>query len=296
MNDFVDYWFFRVHQQILDTLDLSVPNQGENHGKALKEELEKTENVGLLDVASNSCLMSFICSVAFSQLQGSPLPTQRILLYEQIVNSMLTLWSSKRSSIPISELIRILSNIATYIHEHSASGLIHEEKMKELCIQSIRHSLNKHLYFGENIQETEHRACEFVRIIREDVGILAARGESLYGFLHLTFQEYFTCLKLINTDKLEEEIVTDQESCLNNKVQLVAQSLRRHMNDPRFRVPIALALGKISSSWQQTDFDNFCLNFINDQDDSFSLLPLSANMLISCGNDLVNYPSNNNFV
>ena len=62
--------------------------------------------------------MSFICSVAFSQLEGAPLPTQRILLYEQIVNSMLSLWCSKNSSIPIPELIRILSDIAIYIHQH----------------------------------------------------------------------------------------------------------------------------------------------------------------------------------
>ena len=72
MRDFVDYWFFRVHQQILDTLHLSLPNQGEQHGQALKNELEKQENNGLLDVASNSCLMSFVCSVAFSQIEGSP--------------------------------------------------------------------------------------------------------------------------------------------------------------------------------------------------------------------------------
>jgi hypothetical protein len=278
MKDFVDYWFFRVHQRILDTLGLSIPNQGENHGEALKKELDKTGNIGLLDVASNSCLMSFVCSVAFNQIEGSPLPAQRILLYEAIVNSMLTLWSSKRSTIPIPELIRIFSDIATYIHGNSASGLIHEEKMKEICIQSIKDSSNKPLSMERNIRDVESQACEFVRIIREDVGILAARGESLCGFLHLTFQEYFTCLKLIDTDNFKQE-------------KLVAQSLHRHANDPRFRVPIALALGKISLSWSEKDFNRFCLEFIQEQDVSNSRLPLGAYMIISFSNDFVNYPS-----
>jgi hypothetical protein len=292
MKDFVDYWFFRVHQQILDTLNLSVPNQGENHGKALKNELEKTENAGLLDVASNSCLMSFICSVAFSQLDGSPLPTQRIRLYEQIVNSMLSLWSSKKSSIPIADLIRILSDIGSYIHANSASGLIHEDKMKELCIQSIKDSSHKTLSTEKKMEEIENQASEFVRIIREDVGILAARGESLYGFLHLTFQEYFTCLKLINIDDEKQEILAESRSISENKVQLIAQSLHRHTNNPRLRVPIALALGKISLSWSQKDFDYFCLKFIQEQDQSNSLLPLGAYVIINCSNDFVNYPSN----
>jgi GTPase SAR1 family protein len=240
MNDFVDYWFFRVHQHMLDILGLTVPNQGENHGQALKKELEKTENVGLLDVASNSCLMSFVCSVAFGQLEGSPLPTQRILLYEQIVNSMLSLWSNKRSTISIPDVIRILSDIATHIHAHSASGLIHEEKMKDVCIQSIRSSIGRKLLTEEDVLSIESQASDFVRIIREDVGILAARGESLYGFLHLTFQEYFTCLKLIDTNKLKRQNFGVRGSSRDNEIRLVAQSLRDHTNNPRFRVPIAL--------------------------------------------------------
>ncbi|CAF2498035.1 unnamed protein product [Rotaria sp. Silwood2] len=293
MRDFVDYWFYRVHQHIIDTLGLPLTNQGERHGEILKKELEKTENTGLLDVASNSCLMSFICSVAFNQLEGSSLPTQRILLYEAIVNSMLSLWTTKTSTIPIRELIQIFSNIATYIHGNSASGLIHEEKMKEICIQSIKNSSRKNFDTKKNIQDIGNQASEFVRIIRDDVGILAARGESLYGFLHLTFQEYFTCLKLIDIETTKQEKEKSYESGLQNKVQLLAQSVRYHTNDPRFQVPIALALGKISSSWSQKDFDNFSYEFIKMQDESDSLLPLGAYMLISCGNDLVNYPSHN---
>jgi hypothetical protein len=286
MKDFVDYWFFRVHQQILDTLDLNIINQGENHAQALKNELDKPENIGLLDVASNSCLMSFVCTVAFNRSEDSPLPAQRICLYEAIVNSMLTLWSSKRSTIPIPDLIRILSDIATFIHANSASGLIHEQKMKEICIQSIRDSSIN------SFNEIEDQACEFVRIIREDVGILAARGESLYGFLHLTFQEYFTCLKLINLNHVQQKKSVISESESKNKVQFIAQSLRQHANNPRFRVPIALALGKISLTWSQNDLNQFCLEFIQEkEEESMCLLPLGAYMLISYGNDLVNYPS-----
>ncbi|CAF1336529.1 unnamed protein product [Rotaria sp. Silwood1] len=238
MKDFVDYWFFRVHQRILDTLNLSLINQGENHGEALKKELGKNG----------------IYCVAFSQLEDSSLPTQRILLDEGNINSMLSLWSTKRSSISIRELIQIFRNIASYIHGNSSSE-----------------SLSKNFNTKDHIRDIEHQACEFVQIIREDVGILAARGESLYGFLHLTFQEYFTCLKLINIETTKQEKEQTYTSSLQNKIQFISQSVRYRTNDPHFQVPIAFALGKIN------EYD--------------SLLPLGAYMLIKCGNDLVNYPS-----
>ncbi|CAF2993077.1 unnamed protein product [Rotaria sp. Silwood2] len=106
--------------------------------------------------------MSFICSVVFCLVEGSPLPTQRILPYETIVNSMLSMWSTKRSSIPIQELIQIFSNIATYIHGNSASSLIHEEKMKEICVQSIKDLVSKDFDSEKNIQDIENQAFEFV--------------------------------------------------------------------------------------------------------------------------------------
>ncbi|CAF2543759.1 unnamed protein product [Rotaria sp. Silwood2] len=106
--------------------------------------------------------MSFVCGVAFSQLQGSSLPIQHILLYEAIANSTLSLWSNKRSTIPIEELIRILSDIASTIHGNFASGLIHEEKLNEICIQTIKDSLGNNVYTKEYIEEIENQASEFV--------------------------------------------------------------------------------------------------------------------------------------
>ncbi|CAF1140039.1 unnamed protein product [Rotaria sordida] len=293
VKDFIDYWFYHVHQQIIDMLNLSKDNQGKNHGEVLKQEFEKKENVDLLDMASSPCLLSFICSVAFGQTNGSPLPTQRIELYQDIVDSMLNSWSTKESTISISKLIRILSDIAIHIHQNLASGLIHEDNMKEICIQSINAFLNENLNNNEDLSEIGNQANEFVRICREDIRILTARGESLYGFLHLTLQEYFTCLKLTNIDQLQQEKLPIQESSSENKVHLVTQLLHRHTNDPRFQVPNKLALSRISSCWSLDDFDDFCREFIRLEDTAESLLPVGAFLLISCTNDLVHYPSNN---
>ncbi|CAF3791582.1 unnamed protein product [Rotaria sp. Silwood1] len=291
IKDFIDYWFFHVHQQIIEIVNSSIVNQGKIQSEALKKELEKPENVTLIDMASNIYLVSFICTLCFNQFDGSPLPTQRILLYDQIINSMLNLSINKRSTIEMSKLIQILSDIAIYIHDYSSSGLIDEEQMKDICIKSIQTSLDKTLFTEEDLQDIESQAFEFIRIIREDTGFLVARGESLYGFLHLTFQEYFTCLKLIEVDSSKQKKFITDRLDRKNEIQLIAKLLRHHTNDPRFRIPIVLALGKISSSWSQNDFDNLCYEFIQDENQSNSLLPLCAFMLITCVDDLVKYPA-----
>ncbi|CAF2498080.1 unnamed protein product [Rotaria sp. Silwood2] len=292
IKDFVDYWFFRVHQRVIESLGLPLVNQGEIHSEALKKELETTKNVALLDMASNSGLLSSICTICFSQLNGSSLPTQRILLYELVIKSVLNLCHSTIPTIDTPKLIRILTDIAYYIHQNSTSNCIDKEEIKEICVQTIQASINKTLLTTEDMYDIERQASEMAQVIRDDVGILTYRGESLYGFLHSIFQEYFTCLKLIEVDKPRQRRLTTDELDRNKKIQLIAQLLCRHTADLRFRVPITLAFGKISSSWPQNDFNDLCHEFIHAQDKDYSLLPLGAYILINCVNDFVNYPSN----
>ncbi|CAF2587991.1 unnamed protein product [Rotaria sp. Silwood2] len=64
------------------------------------------------------------------------------------------------------------------------------------------------------------------------------------------------------------------------------------MTDLRFRVPIAIALGKLSPSWARNNFNDLCYEFIQAQNKYDSLLPLSAYILINYVDDFVNYPSN----
>ncbi|CAF1312917.1 unnamed protein product [Rotaria magnacalcarata] len=291
IKEFIDDWFFHVHQQIIEVINAPLVNQAEIHSDALKKELEKPENVALLDMASNIYLVSFLCTLCFNQLDDAPLPIQRILLYDKIINSILHLRINKDSAIDISKLIRILSDIAIYIHEHSSLGLIDEEQIKDICIQSIKTSFGKTLPNEEDHHNIESQAFEFVRIICEDTSLLVVRGESLYGFLHLAFQDYFICLKLIEADSSKQKKFITDGLDRENEIQRIAKLLHHHTNDPRFRIPIALALGKISSSWSQNDFDDLCYEFIQDENESNSLIPLGAFMLIICVNDLVKFPS-----
>ncbi|CAF3734653.1 unnamed protein product [Rotaria sp. Silwood1] len=142
ITDFVNYWFVRVHQHIIDTLNLPLINQGENHSEALKKELETTKNAVLLEMATNSDLLSLIFTIGFRQLEGLPLPSQCFFQYESIVKAVLNLWYSKNSTVELSQVIRILTDITSCICQNSTSNFISNDEIKEICVHTIKTSVN----------------------------------------------------------------------------------------------------------------------------------------------------------
>ncbi|CAF0988036.1 unnamed protein product [Adineta steineri] len=287
MKAFVDFWFHAVHMKIIDLLkliDSQIP-AGEytwiRHARMLKTELDNNDNVGLLELASNALLITVICGIAFGSKEMS-LPKQRILLYSETVNSMLLAWNNKGSSINEGKLVSILGDIAEHIHQNSSSGLIEEEDLKKICALSIRSYENMQNPTADDLKRFDNEALQFAQIIRDDVGILAARGESMYGFLHLTFQEYFASLNLTNKQKLKHK----SNSAGLTDVQLIAQSLHQHIYDPRFRVILSLAFGKLSLNQKKGYFDSICSAFLSESRAANFFVPLAPLLLISCGNDL----------
>ncbi|CAF1455452.1 unnamed protein product [Rotaria sordida] len=125
-------------------------------------------------MVSNSGLLSYICTICFSQLNSSSLPTQHILLYELVVKPVLNLWRSKILIIDTSKVIRILTDIAFYIHQNSTSNHVDNEEIKEVCAQTVQTSINKTLLTREDIHNIERQASEMAQVIRNDAGILAS--------------------------------------------------------------------------------------------------------------------------
>ena len=291
-KDFVDYWFFHVHQYIIDGLSLPLINQGGKHSEALKNELEKSDYSDLLDMTSNIGIASCICEFFFSQLDNSSLHIQRFILYDKIIDSMLTAWVKKRMTIEKSELIKILTVIASHIHQYSESNLINYEEINDICTEIIKTSLDTTLFTPNDSHNIEMQVTNIAQIIREDAGMLTLRGESLYGFLYPMFQDYFTCLKLIEVDQSQQNTFMIDGFDQENNVQFIAQSLRYHADNPQFRIPIMLALGQLSFSWSREDFNQLCHEFVKVQDEFGSLFPLGAYILITSINDLAAYPAN----
>lgn len=75
------------------------------------------------------------------------------------------------------------------MHEHPAVGAIPEEELHEQIVRQL---------VGRSINEYEavKLAEQFLETVRGKTGILVERGKQRYGFLHLTFEEYFAAREL----------------------------------------------------------------------------------------------------
>ena len=171
--------------------------QGETAVAITNAEREKTEllatvqeNPGLCRLATNPLLLTIL---VLMKRQGIVLPERRVELYEQYVQILLRQWNLARSlDRPLShkvdtvELFRVLVPLALWMHETvSGAGLVER--------RAIQRKLTE-IYRQRAVTEPEQAANQFLQDVQVQVGLLAERGPGLYGFLHLTFQEYLAAI------------------------------------------------------------------------------------------------------
>jgi HEAT repeat protein len=170
-------------------------------------------------LAVNPLLLTIL---ALIQRQGIELPSHRIELYRLCTETLIDTWvKAKGQSIQFSknELIRILRPLAFWMHEYAAVGAIPQEELHEQIVrQLVERTLNEY--------EANQQAEQFLQIVRGKTGILVERGKERYGFLHLTFEEYFTARAV--------ELRKDREIFI-----------KKHLHDPRWREVIFLTVGAV---------------------------------------------------
>lgn len=194
------------------------------------------------------------------------LPDTRANLYEAMARNMLEPWRN-RSPVTADEydLFRekvffVLADIAEWIHEEYPSGLIGSDEMAELVGESLVsfYRENPHVAPKTSLSIEKER---FLKTLNEDVGILAARGAEHYGFLHLTFEEFFAAKKLLRYP------------------ERAAQSILDKAYRPRWREPLLLALGQMRKSHSESTRQEVLRRLLEMPDPMGSLVPRSASLI-----------------
>ncbi|CAF1439005.1 unnamed protein product [Adineta ricciae] len=283
-NAFIDRWYANVDTAIIEILSLSSENLKRTPIKTTIRETAgqlKTEikqNSSLAQLASNIFLVSIICSQSF-RTYGRALPISRAHLYHDTIATMLNEWEM-RSSIPSKMLERFLTVIATHIHDNSSSGLIDEYFLKRYCDREVSDSKDAQIH--------EETVSNFIKLLNDETGVLIARGEKVYGFSHLTFQEYFVCLNIIKSGCLGNRINDDDD-----EMHEIVHRFLSLGNQSRYREPLLLGLGYISWKWNSNgQYDRFCTELISNDEKSVSKhIPLGALLLILAIDDLECLPS-----
>ncbi len=238
INRFVENWYRALREP--------------HKSKDLIEAISKNDSVKRL--ASNPLLLTVIALIH----RRAKLPDERVKLYRLAADTLADQWMTERRVVPeewdAHETIRdLLPAVAWRMHRATSSGLIGEHDLHKLLVETMRQI---HPRWTEN--EAHTRAAQFRRNVAEFSGIFLERGldqegRGLYGFLHLTFEEYFAAVRLCELWERE-----------GNEV------LKPLMHDPRWNEIILLAAGRFgeSSQFQATRFVRAILESDNAYEDA----------------------------
>jgi HEAT repeat protein/energy-coupling factor transporter ATP-binding protein EcfA2 len=182
-------------------------------------------------LASNPLLLSILALV---HQRGVGLPQRRVDLYAESTEMLLGYWDQVRGGEAAKELATsggldrqekraLLEPVALWLHERGESGS--EVVEKELVAEIARQFRE---LFGDPGPQSQRRAEFFLRVITERAGLLVERETGVFGFAHLSFQEYLAARAVADRDDYMEFIL-------------------RHLHDPWWREVILLAVGHLGS-------------------------------------------------
>ncbi|MFL5659698.1 MAG: NACHT domain-containing protein, partial [Ktedonobacteraceae bacterium] len=180
---------------------------------------------GVRRLAANPLLLR---TLALIHRTSAQLPQKRVELYKLAADTLARTWRTAQG-VPESALAddryltRLLGRLAFWLHENKSTGIATEQEVyRELGQEWAR---IKGQDWEEDNPDIESEVKKFLRAVREHTGLFVERAPRRYGFMHLTFEEYYAARYLVARSK--------------GRAQLIHQ----HLHKPRWEEPILLALG-----------------------------------------------------
>lgn len=162
-------------------------------------------NPRLRELARNPFLLSALTLIHRAEGQ---LPRHRVQAYEVFARTLCETWSSARRVVASQglgqdiryeeEAIPILGELALRMHLAWPTGAAPEAFILENLAEILRERE------GTAPAEAERAARRFLERAGKEVQIILERGAGQWGFLHLTFQEFFTAVGLLSSERFEE--------------------------------------------------------------------------------------------
>lgn len=203
IRQFLSHW-----HRLVAIGQMGAGEDAENFAKSQTEQLIQSiqANERVRDLAINPLMLTVIALVHRDRVK---LPDRRAELYAEAVEVLLGKWDEARGVDEIRILEDrpfdagdrrlLLQNIALYMHER---------EKKELEAAELRGILQTAFKGMTQDDASARRASErFLTVIEERTGLLSARGEGVYAFSHLTFQEYLAALAIAARDDYVDYIL-----------------------------------------------------------------------------------------
>lgn len=222
-------------------------------------------------LASNPLLLGTLCDLAASFLSAGkldeprPLPRSRAALYHQAIDAMGRRWrkavaedgasSSNRDTLAAllqaDTLFAMLAAIAREMYESrlddtsaNFTTIITADRFSRIVQDFVVRRVSGKPLFQYELDEAIALQSDLIELLRTQVGVFTERAPDLFGFLHLTFQEYLAGYDL----------------CLDEgggwkSAERVADEIATRASDPTWREPLLLAFGHLGQLREARDED-----------------------------------------
>jgi energy-coupling factor transporter ATP-binding protein EcfA2 len=161
----------------------------------------------LHDISRNPFILS--CLALIHRAEGR-LPRHRVHAYEILTRTLCETWGQARRLVAgeatgeqinyEEEAIPVLGRLALEMHRQWPTGVAPEPFVVKVLTEAIQERE------GSSAEVAQRAAHQFLAKAGASVQILLERGAGQWGFLHLTFQEFFAALGLYSTEAFEAEV------------------------------------------------------------------------------------------
>jgi len=227
ITEFVEKWYTAIKREAGESgITEEARQRAEELGHTIRE------RSGIRRLAENPLLLTIIALINW---RGRKLPNRRVELYAHAAETLIESWPYRRAGVRLEteRVIRLLSPLAYRIFAARSAGDITEDELLPVLAEAICR------VDGVNRREADRYAREFLSQVSEHSGIFRERGydergRRVFGFLHLTFAEYFTARYLAG---LWEGLGNDAEARW--------AFLRKYAHVPRWREVVLLMAGDV---------------------------------------------------
>ena len=137
-------------------------------------------------LASNPLMLTIIALVHRIEAE---LPHERVKLYDKCVTTLVETWDKVRG-MKTALRRRLLEKLAYWMHSQPGEkGRTREVREGTLRLQ-LAHFLQSDPKNKMDEDEIQKEVENFITLVKTRSGLLVERGEGVYTFSHLTFQEY----------------------------------------------------------------------------------------------------------
>jgi HEAT repeat protein len=189
----------------------------------------------LHEVSRNPFILSLLALIHRAEGQ---LPRHRVLAYEIFARTLCETWgrvrritSGEQQGLDIryeEEAVPILGRLALEMHYHHPAGVAPEAFVVDVLARTLQERDDT------TPESARQSARQFLERAGREVQILLERGAGQWGFLHLTFQEFFAALGLHSAGTFTKE-------------------LRHHLFDARWEEIIRLGVGYMALVQKRTE-------------------------------------------